>query len=128
MRREEVFMATQPAVDPKVTEQPEPKAKKPRRTFSFGLRAMDGAGLRITLKLKKDGTATTWATHKPKGGKGVRGATEQHATQEKAKAAMEKLVERALAKGWERKVRTGFAAKPDAFDAANLPAPVKGKK
>lgn len=106
-------------------------AKKPRRTFSVNLRGAENAALRITMKLKRDGTAVTYAVHSTKDGKkrsNTRGATEHHATAEAAKAAQEKLVMQALKLGWARKERSGgFQAKPDAFDLAHLPVP-KSKK
>lgn len=101
------------------------KERKPRRTFSVNLQAADGATLRITMKLKKDGTATTHAVHTVRDGKkkkSTRGATEQWANLDQAKVAADKLTAAALKIGWVRKERTaGFVAKPDAFTATSLP-------
>lgn len=109
------------------TEQPVEQPKKAKRAASVGFRGPDGTSLRLSWKVRKDGSVQTWATHKPKkDGKSVRGATEQHATLDVAEKAMAKLIEKALKLGWVRRERKVFASKPDAFTA--LPAPAKGKK
>jgi hypothetical protein len=114
-------VATEPT-----TEQQPTKAKKARKSFTFGFAGPDGASLKLVLKLNKAGGATTYASHKPKGGKSTRGATEQHATLEKAEVALKKLVEKATKLGWERKERKGFQKTPDAF--TEIPAAAKAKK
>lgn len=66
-----------------------PKAKKERSTFTVSLHGEDGSSLRIGLKLRKDGTATTHAAHTV-GPKGKRthtsGATAHHANGNGGKA------------------------------------------
>ena len=105
----------------------EPKQRRQRKTFSVAMQGPDGAVLRVSLRIRKDGTTETWVSHKPKGGKSVRGASQKHANTEAAHKAMESLVEKALKMGWEKKVRVGFQRKPDAFGMANLPAPAAPK-
>src|SRR5574340_138610 len=122
----EQVTATEQTVGQTTTEQP--KAKKTRRSVSVGFRATDGASLRVSLKIGKDGTWRTWASHRPKNGKSLRGATQHHATLKEAEAAMGKLIEKAVKLGWQKRERIGFVAKPDAFDVAGLPSPAKAKK
>jgi hypothetical protein len=115
-------------VEPAPTQE-QPKVKKPRRTVSVGFSGPEGASLRISLRISKDGkSATTWVSHKAsKGAKSTRGATQTHASLAEAEKAVGALAAKALAKGWEKKVRVGFVRAPDAFDVASLPAPVKAK-
>ena len=125
-------MATQAIGTEQVTEQ-KPKAKRPRRTVSVGFRGPDGGSLRVSLRIAKDGKAwTTWVSHKPKSGQSTRGATEKHTSLDKAEGAMSRAIEKAVRLGWERRVRKGFEAKPDAFDLSSMPPaavpPAKGKK
>jgi hypothetical protein len=72
----------------------------------------------------------TFAVHGVKDGKkrkNTRGASGTHPSLDRAKVAMERLAATAVKAGWVKKERAGgFARKPDAFDAAHLPAP--GKK
>lgn len=88
--------------------------------------------LRITASLKKDGTATSYATHATKGAGGKRqskrGATEKHEDMARAKAAVEKLAASAIKLGWARGKASGFTSKPDAFDASHLPGPGAASK
>jgi hypothetical protein len=134
-------MSTQAVSDVKAKEQVEKPAekkqgeeKRPVRSVNVNLRDGHGSRLKISVKAKKDGTATTFAVHSTKGGAGkkwvnVRGATEHHAGVEAARVEFEKLVATALKAGWVRRERSGgFKAKPDAFDASHLPSPKATKK
>lgn len=117
---------TNAAVEPTATTgaQAEPKTK---RFFSVTLRGTDESTLRITASLKRDGSASSYATHSTKGTGGKRtnkrGATEKHENMAQAKATVEKLAASAVKLGWTRGKASGFTAKPDAFDASHLPAP-----
>lgn len=106
------------------------KAKRERRSWSVGLDGSDGGSLRVVARLRRDGTAQSFVVHTTKDGKKkrhARGATENHATIDAALARQEKLVVDAAKLGWKVHERAGgFARKPDAFAAANLPRP--GKK
>jgi hypothetical protein len=113
-------------------EQVPAKAKRQRRSVSFAFVGPDNAGLRIILKLRKDGSgATTCAVHTTRDGKRKihsRGATETWPTVAAAETQMEKLAVQATKLGWERKApRVGFIRKPDAFTASSLPKPTAGK-
>jgi hypothetical protein len=103
---------------------------KAPRSYSTLLHGADGATLRIMALRRADGSAITFAIHGVKDGKkrkNTRGASETHPNLDRAKVAMEKLAATAIKAGWVKKERAGgFARKPDAFDAAHLPAP--GKK
>jgi hypothetical protein len=110
---------------------PAAAAPKAPRSYSTTLGAADGTTtLRLMALRRSDGSAITFAIHTTVDGKKrkhTRGATETHASLDRAKVAMEKLAVTAIKAGWIRKERTGgFVRKPDSFDAAHLPAP--GKK
>jgi hypothetical protein len=110
-----------------VQAQPERSAKAPK-TYSVTLHGTEGATLRITATFRRDGTGVTWAAHTTKAANGKRhserGATQQHATADAARAAVDKLAEESVKRGWVRKTaQGGFRAKPDAFDVNSLPAP-----
>jgi hypothetical protein len=119
--------ATDTATD---TQAPAPTETKPapktKRFFSVGLHGADGSTMRVTAALRKDGSATTYATHTVQGAGGKRqskrGATERHEDMAHARTAVEKLAASAVKLGWQRRA-SGFKARPDAFDAAHLPAP-----
>lgn len=97
---------------------------KPRRSFSVALRDAGGTVLRVVAVRRKDGTATTFAVHAVKKGDNRRGATQQHATVDEARAAVERLVTEAVKLGWTRSQRVGgFEPRPDAFDVTSLPKP-----
>lgn len=116
-----------PATPAPNTATPTPKSP---RSQSVALRSPDGAILRFTaIYHRRDGGAVTYAVHstapegKSKKRTNTRGATETHANVAAAKTAIEKLVAQAVKLGWQRKERaSGFRARPDAFDAAHLPA------
>jgi hypothetical protein len=111
-------------------EQAAKPAKKPRRTVSVGFSGPEGASLRISLRISKDGkSATTWASHKAsKAAKSTRGATQNHATLAVAEEAFGKLAEKALKLGWVRRERKGFVRQPDGFTEIPTPVKAKGKK
>lgn len=102
-------------------------AAKGSRTSSVSFRGEAGTELRLVLETRRDGSARTYAVHSTREGKKVRnarGATQRHASAEAARAAQDRLAAQAVKQGWVRKERVGgFAPKPDAFDAAHLPAP-----
>jgi hypothetical protein len=103
------------------------KVAAPPKSYSVTLRGADGATLQLVALRKADGTASSYAIHSTKAASGKRnserGATQQHASFDAARAAVEKVATEAAKRGWVRKPRTaGFAAKPDAFSLANLPA------
>lgn len=106
------------------------------RPAAINIRFTDaGKGsLTLTARRRADGSGETFAVHAvagPKGTKPVtsRGATQRHADFDAAKVAQEKLAAKAAAAGWTRRAPgRGFAARPDAFDAAHLPVPAKAPK
>lgn len=115
--------------------QAEPDAPKQPRSFGLVLRSDEGSTLRIqAVASRRDGSVQTFVVHqRPKGPDGKRfsqrGATATHASLEAARAAVERIAAEAVKKGWQRpQRRTGFTARPDAFDLAGLPAPPKAKK
>ncbi len=127
-------MSTQVATKAaKATTSDEAKPKAPR-SFGQTLHGTDGEVLRVVAVFRRDGSARTFVVHSTaKDAKGKRanqrGATQTFATSKEAVAAVERVAQAALAKGWARRERVaGFAAKPDAFDLAHLPAPLKSKK
>jgi hypothetical protein len=85
----------------------------------------DGPSLRFTALSKKDGSFRTFATYVEKGkdGKNVnkQGASSTHPSMEQAKKAIDEMIAAAVAKGWVQRHTGRIAAKPDAFDLANLP-------
>lgn len=94
---------------------------------------VDGAGNRLVchLEKRKDGTWRTLVHHtvgKGKAAKRTRGATTTHRDEKAARAAWGKLATDAKKQGWKGSPRAGFAGRPDAFDAAHLPAPKGGRK
>jgi hypothetical protein len=108
-------------------------AAKPARSFSVTLHGADGAILRLMAVRKSDGSATTYALHVTKDAKGKRhsqrGASEQHASFDRAKAALTKLATAAASRGWKRgERRGGFVPRPDSFSVANLPAAAAAEK
>jgi hypothetical protein len=117
-----------------MTENPVPVVSvKPVKSFATSLRGEGGAVARATALRRKDGSYTTfvavWDGKKNAEGKRIttRGATASYPTLEGAQGAVKKLAAGLVAKGWTEHKGGGrsFAARADAFDAANLPAPPK---
>lgn len=122
-------MATQTENTPKA-----PKADKAekgeRRRTNITLEGAGGAMLRITTHKREPNTVVAYATHIVKTPSGktqkTKGASSVHPSTEEAKSASDKLVANAIKLGWTiKKSAGGFRSKPDAFDAAHLPAPRK---
>src|SRR5262245_3765912 len=87
----------------------------------------DGSQLKVGLRFyKQTGPFTSSVVHSTaKNGDGKRthqrGASQTHATREKAVEAVNALVATAVQKGWVRPAgANGFEPKPDAFDVAHL--------
>jgi hypothetical protein len=102
----------------------EHSTKEPK-SRSVTLRGAAGATLTVVAERKATGAACYVLHSVPGEGKKrktTRGATTQHANMDAARAAADKLVKDALAKGWTRAERpAGFRPKPDAF--TELPSP-----
>jgi hypothetical protein len=62
------------------------------------------------------------------GKKRTRGATQEHATADAARAALEKLAASAEKTGWRRSATRSFLRAPDAFGLGDLPKPGKTAK
>lgn len=115
---------------------PDPPKKArggPPKSTSLTLSDPAGNVMRITATIKNDGTAKSFVTHRELGPDGktkavTRGATQDHANLDEARASIEKIKNRAVEAGWLAKVTRVGAAKVDAFDAKHLPAPAKAKK
>jgi hypothetical protein len=118
-------MSTQPQPVPVPKGEQQPQQAKPR-SRSESLQGPDGEVLRFVTVYRRRG-AVTFAVHTTKDAKGkrtnVRGATELHGNEAAAQAAVDRMVASAIKLGWVRREgRRGFVARPDAFDAAHLPA------
>jgi hypothetical protein len=107
---------------------------KPAKSVKYtavNLRSADGARLSLYARVMRDGFRAGAEHASPPNGTGKRtysrGATSEHRTMAEALAQRDKLAEAALKAGWTRPVGPIHAAKPDAFDAANLPKPVGAK-
>jgi hypothetical protein len=100
------------------------KPKGPREVRSFGVRLVGDKDELLHLVAHK--TKTGWRTeavHHLGKGKRSRGATQQHATIDQARAAVEKLASAAEKAGWKRKTGRSFERVPDAFGLDALPKP-----
>lgn len=122
-------METQTATEAR-TEATQSKAKKERRSWTTVLTDAAGARLEARLEKRRDGTWKAFARHVAGQGKQrkvTRGAstTGDERTVRSAHAAIVAQAEKA---GWtKREARAGFAARPDSFDLAHLPAPGRKK-
>ena len=99
--------------------------KKTPRSARLTLTSL-GAKLVLMAIARPDGTGTTYAaTTDLTTKKTTRGMTKSHPTFNAAVDEMARMATAASKIGWERPVRRGFVAKPDAF--STLPAARKPK-
>ena len=90
--------------------------QRDKLSFRFDLAGDERDQAGLLTRLVQDGVA-------------VRRFEEKHATFEAARAAVEKLAASAAKLGWKGRERSGgFKPRPDAFDAAHLPAPTMPPK
>jgi hypothetical protein len=124
---------TDPIVTPATTTKPTTATKQPQQPkyTAVNFRSADGSRLALYARVMRDGFRAGAEHASPPNGTGKRtysrGATSQHATMAEALAQRDKLAEAAVKAGWTRPVGPVHVARPDAFDAANLPKPVGAK-
>ncbi len=100
------------------------KVKKVAKKANVRLVGAKNSMLVITLDRSNPAKLLTYATHITIGAndkkKRTRGATEKHANEAAAAAAVKKLHSSAVKLGWTVRVKSA-SQKPDAFDATHLP-------
>jgi hypothetical protein len=124
---------TDPIVTPATTTKPTTATKQPQQPkyTAVNFRSADGSRLSLYARTVSGGFRAGAEHSSPPDGAGkrayTRGATSEHRTMAEALAQRDTLAELAVKAGWTRPVGPIHAAKPDAFDAANLPKPVGAK-